>query len=150
MTDETENALDPDEDDLWMLEPFRRNDYMLETLVQVCAGDDERGETAIGITVSLKGQIVTGLLCSYGGWIAALRESKMGSENARVFMEELLNGLEKVPPKRPKGKDVPPRQYFHMKDVTIWQGATQQRLGTFRGRLSEVDGWTFGGLSADA
>lgn len=160
----------PDVSGFWQ-EP----DFLLADLVSAFVN---RGGMQIGLTLFMKGMVITGTLVSEQEYLATM--SKMFARQARKSMlhptaedlqaaEELFDftGLtEDVEPKPDKDDDkhedfdpeddarVPTIRYMHLKDPVILQpqssiSFSHSQLPIMRIRLTAVDGWMMGKVSLD-
>ena len=125
------------------------SDWFLEILVKWANGKDGNTLVGTGITLSLKGLLVSGSLIGYREYfegIASLAEKSNGNSEMVGFVADTIRGIaEKI------SKFDMPVEYIHLKDAHFYLGGNKEipaNAGVYwRGRLSEIDGFTIGLLS---
>lgn len=117
------------------------HDGVLEGIINVIAGRDDASETALGITLLVQGAVVSGLLCSSSEWVNAHR-GLGASPDAEAFVEGFVEALGGAP--RPELRADQNREFIHMKTVNIQAGGASFVCPAWRGRLSDVSGWSLG------
>ncbi len=128
-------------------------DPILRVLVSVC----NRGSLSFGVTVAQGGLVITGTAVGVAEFMhnmAAELESRGGTD-AAVLSEPLRYLGQIADEPAPEGQaptspvdDLP--LYLHLEDATIRSGSAV--LGEhvrWRGRLSEVEGWSLGAIGAE-
>ncbi|WP_145153082.1 gas vesicle accessory protein GvpU [Paenibacillus xylanexedens] len=116
------------------------NDVTLEALVRVA-----NIGLSIGVTLSVGGALVSGILASgkeYMESVADLFEgvNEQGEHLASIY-RRFAEGVysEAIP-------DDANIEFIHLKDATIYHGTTDFNISLWRGKLSAVDGFSFGTL----
>lgn len=118
-------------------------DLILEVLVSLVA----RNENSYGITLWVPGAVVSGKLVGVNHWLNTLVENldeKLAGLPAALHRQLLL------PDERDEDEGVT-WSYIHLVDARIFVGteAVPTSGCMWRGRLSEVAGWSFGQFSTD-
>lgn len=121
-------------------------DYLLKAFAAM-AGDyerDEKGPFSVGLTLNVAGSIVSGQLVGPREWFQLQAEQFEKGSTEEVFMTTI--GKNAVPD--PETVDVD-YVFLHLKDVRIYVANEQlsRDLSLWRGRISQVAGWSFGSLS---
>ena len=138
-----------------MREPIYPFDSSLESLA---AFIDRADTTEIGVTLHVKGAVLSGLLVSSRRFFSLLlRALEQGAETGagdgggiRVFADfyrPTLESLEQSQAEYRESDKSPPRpRHVHMRQVVTYLGSTSDPLrhALWRGRLTEVDGWCLG------
>lgn len=146
--------LSNDEKPMQLLRP--ESDYLLEILVSMANSVG----VSVGVTILTHGFLISGMLVGGAEYFEALGR---GFGSAKGTTPEMANALQKAfssgaePYRLAKmGEDVSmtPTAYIHLKDARFFSGQgapIQGAKGTegmlWRGRLSEVSGFTVGNLS---
>jgi len=115
------------------------------------------------ITLFVNGSTITGVVINYKTYlreiIGAMREGREGSnELGRVFIDTFTGAMEKRAEEIPdllseedEEEKHPPRRFIHLRNARVIAGSnffpTQGRGLIWRGRISSVDGFSFGTLS---
>lgn len=137
-------------------------DYLLRILVDVV----NRGRLSFDITVTVGGKLVSGHLVSAATWfdgVASLIDIQGGEGGVALSIpfrqlrddyrvHGMLSGLEweikadseSEEGTKPVGSSDSLPVFIHLKDAAIWHGSTDLRVGYWRGRLCEVQGWSLG------
>lgn len=130
-------------------------DPSLETLLTYINLSDT---TEIGLTLHVKGAVVSGLAVSgrrfFSLLIHAVEEARdrgsvdaAGSQMITDFYRPTLEALEKDQTEYRASNKLPPRpRHVHMRHVLTYPGGGSDPLRheLWRGRLTEVDGWSLG------
>lgn len=108
-----------------------------------------------GITLTVGGTAITGQIIA-GRTFAKLMADQIHSATSGLESEgigahiasiyEAIQSSLAVPEPRPSDWAPPPSDFVHLEDATIFHGGDETRLGLWRGRLSEVQGYSFGEL----
>lgn len=124
-------------------------DWMLDSMVGAVAGEDERSELGFSVTLIVQGAMVGGTLCSAGEWLKAMTEQETGHPQGAEFLRgvgrSLDEGIDKVANAR---DDRRRREFVHLKEAVIHHGTTSFNVVAWRGRLSQVAGWSLGAPNA--
>ena len=119
-----------------------RPDGLLQVLVSVA----NTTGVSMGVTVTVPGAVVSGLLVGHQIWVEKLTEAmtaagETGEAMGRAFRENLL--LEPEPDEA--GEDEKPLPLFvHLTEAHIMSGDSMHGPVLWRGRLSDVSGWSLG------
>jgi len=113
--------------------------------------------TEIGVTLHVKGIVVSGLLISTRSYFnlmvhgleqAAVDAGPPESNGASAFADFFrmsLTELERARDEYRKSEELPLRpHHICLREVTSFTSAEQIRQSLWRGRLTEVDGWSLG------
>ncbi|WP_163187035.1 hypothetical protein [Cellulosimicrobium sp. SL-1] len=139
---------------------FKGIDRELETLLVIMLGRDGRAsEGSFGLTVTVGGTIISGLVVSYGNWheelVSTMRNGGAldaitdGLESLRQTRFEAMD--EKRAEREAKGLISPAVQYIHFKEAVVVPSdgnAANLKAGPWRVRLDRVDGWFLGNYFA--
>lgn len=125
------------------------NDWFLQNLVSVI----NAGNLQMGITLNVKGLIISGKLISgkeyFNIFAKNLSGAIVGDEWKEKIEKTISNYGNIYDEKDSKTLDYP--SYIHLKDTGFWytgQNPTPKGKNVlWRGRISEVDGWILGELS---
>jgi hypothetical protein len=130
-------------------------DQLLATLVDIV---NSLPGVELGVTLYVRGSIVSGLLISgrsYFGLLRAVLEES-GDDDSKPFVDalaEILNEVANIYPRRPSEEsadesppDLARTTYIHLRAATVHVPGPNPGLeqGLWRGRLSEVSGWSIG------
>lgn len=143
-------------------------DHVLQMLVDLVNGGDEKMSFSMSITLHVGGTIVTGQLSNgaafiehtrdafIDGWVRGLKAigAKDGdpslagiTETSHKYFARLLANYGK----RAKGEPHPPATFIHVKDARIITPGASGTCGGvgfwWRGKLESVDAWTMGEIS---
>jgi hypothetical protein len=134
---ESDSTPDPLEND------GRERDFVLQLLA---AATQQSTVAEIGLTITVGGTVVTGTLVGRDAWFQALEawlESQ--AEGAGSIAGAFSQAFQEDPPV----DDPAMFGYLHLKDARFFVGSRMApEEGTFwRGRISEVSGFSFGTLS---
>ncbi|RWF81007.1 MAG: hypothetical protein EOQ36_31700 [Mesorhizobium sp.] len=134
------------------LRPDADMDWFLQNLVDLVNNTG----ISMGITLTVGGSLITGELVSGKKYFDDFGKTFAGDfqESSPEFIKE-IQGLYaqygEIYAPNPNGVKVPP-SYIHLKDVHVYSGSSNpipDRDGNWwRGRLSEVQGFMLGSLSA--
>jgi len=129
----------------------RQTDWLLQWFVQFV----NKTPLEVGITLSIGGGLVSGILISHQQYFEELAadfskpfEAFDGPEAAHV--KSLLLGF--VSPEAAPGEKEPARQFLHLRDARLYSAggeAIPTKGALWRGKISAVDGFSMGGLSAN-
>ncbi len=117
------------------------HDFILEMLVSLA----HKHDMEVGVTLNVPGAVLSGLLVSREKWLAALADSQESGTTAHAMIDGLRHGLGAI-------KALPDDDsysFIHLEGTRLVDGAgiapTASEAGYFwRGRPSEVAGWSFG------
>ncbi|NNC10335.1 hypothetical protein HII28_00350 [Planctomonas sp. JC2975] len=145
---EVEIESEPDAADIEMM-PIGAYDLYLSALISWVVGiDDEHEEGTASVTLTVPGAVVSGQIISRGAWRKAVA-AQVGSFNepAGKGLDELFGTFEEEIPKGPEARNE--RLHIHLGDVSLWQDGSNEplRFKTWRGRLTQVSGWSIGSIS---
>ena len=108
--------------------------------------------SSLSMTLVLGGQLVTGLLVPAHQWFddlqAQLGETAHPSDRLLAVFSPQVESYSADKPESgtPDANDEQPVVFMHLRDVVALSGTAQINLAPMRVRLSEVAGWTLGGL----
>lgn len=129
----------------------RQTDWLLQWFVQFV----NKTPVEVGITLSIGGGLVSGILISHHQYFEELAadfskpfEAFEGPEAAHV--KELVLGF--IAPPTPAGEKEPAMQFLHLRDARLYSAggeAIPTKGALWRGKISAVDGFSMGGLSAN-
>jgi hypothetical protein len=129
----------------------RQTDWLLQWFVQFV----NQTPLEVGITLSIGGGLVSGILISHQQYFEELAadfskpfEAFEGPEAEHV--KSLLLGF--VSPPGAPGERAPAHQFLHLRDARLHAagGAPIPSVGAlWRGKIAAVDGFSMGGLSAN-
>lgn len=114
----------------------------------------------IGVTLAVGGSIISGILVSGKTYFAELGETLKGASKSEGDMQSVLGeawkgytALYEKPEGAPDDWVVPPAGYIHLRNARYFapgQPPVPTNQGVlWRGKLSAVDGFSIGNLSAD-
>jgi hypothetical protein len=122
----------------------RQVDWLLQWFVRVA----EEADLEVGITLSVRGQLVSGLLISPQSYFRQLAEQfakpfeDAGSADAEGI-RALVRGFDEPPGK----EDAPAAQYIHVRNARVYTGVEQSTSTQgilWRGKIAAVDGFSLG------
>lgn len=122
---------------------------MADPILQVLVSSAHRGEIEPGLTLTVNGTIVTGIVVGREKWFREMAEwADDLAAGSGVLPRTIGEALEEAP----HDDDVSPEEFtfIHMKDVRIFTGTVALPHNTaffWRGRLSQISGWALGTLS---
>lgn len=118
-------------------------DPALEAVIKMFAGARDDKTAKVAVTLTIGGVIVRGDLCSFRLWAETLLDipGSMGGVNF-PFLQSLIETFRES--EREHLSSGAPRSQIHLKNVTLINGPTIVQVACWRGRLSEVSGWSFG------
>ncbi|WP_213880903.1 gas vesicle accessory protein GvpU [Pseudomonas sp. dw_358] len=130
----------------------RQTDWLLQWFVQFV----NKTPVEVGITLSIGGGLVSGILISHHQYFEELAadfskpfEAFAGPEAEHV--KELVLGF--IAPPTPPGEKEPAMQFLHLRDARLYSAGGGEAIPTkgalWRGKISAVDGFSMGGLSAN-
>ncbi|WP_036127316.1 gas vesicle accessory protein GvpU [Lysinibacillus sphaericus] len=129
------------------------NDVVLETIISMINKVDT---IEMGITLNIKGTLITGLLISKSTYLKGIASSfegqgEVGSAFSNMFLK--LDEHQKNESKEENSEvndnvndDNKSVFGIHLKNAKMFDGENTHTLGYWRGKLSSVDGFTFGNL----
>lgn len=129
-------------------EPTPTDFTVPDLTLQLLANLAQRGSVdGVGLTLTVGGAIVTGQLVGRSEWFAGLHEAH--GDRLAAVSEPFKKFDERVTEKRGEEGDPTRFNYIHLKGARYLTGAgfapTEDDAGMFwRGRLTEVSGWSFG------
>lgn len=137
-------------------DPIPEVDELLRVLVRLI---NSASGLEVGLTLAVKGLLISGTAISwrdyYKGTAGYIRDATRGSESEGVadsiasIFDALVEGQEKLEAEDPTAKDAPPN-FIHLKQARVFTGADpipREQGMWWRGRLSEVDGFTVGNVN---
>ena len=139
MTDETTNP---------ELTPFAvPHDWFLQSLVNMANNGIE-----VGVTLQVSGLLVSGVLTGGKAYFEGFAEDFSGGLNDPEVAESVRSSFAKFGDiyKKEDGDEPPPPQYIHLKNARFFNTSGNPIPGNkgvwWRGRISEVAGFTLGSL----
>jgi hypothetical protein len=159
----TDDATDPDtadepakwdaasDPDGYTRADVRSKDFLLDVLMDFVFGDKEEAGGSFGLTVTLGGQVVSGMAITRGEWmdaVASQYEGAGGTEYLRQVFTKVHEGIV-ADDERREAADLPSRarRFIHMRDVRIVNGTQWTEMAYWRGALADVTGWSLGSWS---
>jgi hypothetical protein len=130
-------------------------DWALEGLMTLVLGRaDDRNSANLGLTLQVSGQVVAGSLVTPDAWAENVRQLfRSATGEGALWMDEAFGafweevyGKTRVERQSAEGDGpaLPFRTFIHMSEAVIHTGPHRQYVGPWRGRLSEVSGWSIG------
>lgn len=122
----------------------RQVDWLLQWFVGVAG----QANLEVGITLSVRGHLVSGLLISPQAYFALLAEQfaqpfeDAGSSDA-ASIRALIRGFDESPGR----EEDPAAQYLHVRDAKVYTGSEQPVSSggmLWRGKVAAVDGFSLG------
>lgn len=150
MTDEPDSSDEADDPASPDSVPWGRPDGAL-ALFQDLANNAGVG---FGVTLTISGQLITGRMIPGRIYFEKLADSVAADTTPDLTLRDTLSGLftelgsgykDLNDPDAPDQPDRPVH-YVHLEDAWLVSGEAWTNLGLWRGRLTMVDGWTFGTL----
>ncbi|GAB6283734.1 MAG: hypothetical protein STSR0008_25370 [Ignavibacterium sp.] len=133
------------------------NDWLLEDFVM---GLNQSEEGTISITLCVKGAIVTGYLIGGRKYFKELGElfdnafkGREKDEEEKIdYIEHFGKMAEQIYDFKDENDErlKKPPTYIHLNKVTIFSGIQRLNVELWRGKIKEVDGFSFGILSTDS
>ncbi|PRB02293.1 hypothetical protein [Microbacterium sp. MYb64] len=151
-TEEQAERWTPDTDpDGYTLDDVDAKDWYLHTALNFIHGMDDKHLGSFGLTVTSNGVVVSGLAISRAEWITAQVElyKNAGVPDVAEHVEKLFTdaheGFVKEAERRNEaGLPARVRGFVHMKDVRLGSGAATTQVPLWRGKLSDITGWSMG------
>ena len=141
MTDDTETTTEPP------APPREDCDQLLTRMVTLF---NLNSEAKVGITLTVSGLVVSGTLVSGAKYFDAANETWFKGDLAAIWSLEvehyrqLADGTDKAD----LSAEIARTGYIHLLDAVVHEGGRQLGLEAWRGRLTEVSGWSLGALRA--
>ncbi|MFJ3804683.1 hypothetical protein ACIPSJ_51535 [Streptomyces sp. NPDC090088] len=121
-------------------------DLHLQHLIKML-NDDETKKSHFGISLNIPGGVIYGQAISRDAYLDAWEaEIRQSSGAGAEFIATLPRKISEVGDKLVKGRDTKPLpRWIHLREATFLTGAPVQTMhyGLWRGRLSDVAGWSF-------
>lgn len=123
--------------------------YLLSTTV----GFDDDKEGSFGITMSLGGQVVSGLVISRKAWLERMQQLVRDEAGAEALadglgmMGDTIATVTAENKARREALNLPPatRQFIHLRDVRVYlPGGDNLDVKLWRADLKHLTGWTLG------
>lgn len=132
------NDVSTDEPAVKQLDPFR--DAVLTDLVALANTTDS--DAGLPLTFTVGGSAICGQAISKAEYFRLLGEKTGFSELLKPYRELAESEV---------GQDIDDEAFewtltVHLKEAKMFVGNAQINLGTWRGRLDRIDGWSFGTL----
>lgn len=125
----------------------------LLVLMANAVGKLDTGST-MAITLNVRGATISGTMIAAQAWRREL-VGMMREHGGSQFVEDLAMGFENLDTKDAAEAELPPEvrplpKFIHLRDAHLLGGDIVSPLmyGLWRGRLSQVDGWTYGATRA--
>ncbi|MGD0032529.1 gas vesicle accessory protein GvpU [Paenibacillus illinoisensis] len=123
------------------IKPPLDKDFTLQTLVSIA-----NLGVSVSVTLNVGGTLVTGLLASgkeYMESAAKLFEgtNKQGEQLSSIYQryaDEIYSNY------TPEDANI---EFIHLKEATIFHGATDFNVNLWRGKINAVDGFSFGRMN---
>lgn len=137
-------STDPDE---YTREQVNPKDLLLFSVLNLSHGIEDELDGAIGLTVIVGGQVVSGTAISESTWRSAVTsqwELAGGSEYLGKLFERAAEGNRDNANRRTAANlPVRTRRFLHMRNVVVGSGA-EMSLPLWRGSLDDVASWSLG------
>lgn len=127
----------------------------VDSVLEILVGFANDTGTSMSLTVHVGGGIVTGLLVGYAEWLRLVSEKiRVDTPTAAGVLDPLVTAEHEHQEQRGAQREdapfVAPR-HLHLRDAHFIDGGNEDppldRIGfLWRGRLSEVSGWTLSGI----
>lgn len=134
------------------LNPVTQPDWFLQSLVAMANNSD----IELGITLQVSGLLVSGTLVGGKKYFEGFAEDFSGVfASEPEVAESIKNSFAKYGEiyKKEEGEEIPPPQYIHLKNTRFFNTAGNPIPGNkgvwWRGRVSEVGGFTLGSLAKE-
>lgn len=135
------------------IEPKHERDWFLQTLVSMA--NNSQNAIQIGITLLTHGFLVSGKLISGKEYFSGVAEEFASGftdiENAAAIKRGFEGMVNKVYD-RPENSEIPPPGLLHLKDAKFFHTNGNPIPGNrgvwWRGRISEISGFSLGSLEA--
>jgi len=116
-------------------------DWVLQALIRLA----NNAGIEFGITLHLSGMVVAGTVVSGKAFFESIRDDIPQSDAAAVAFATAFDDWSGM---YPTSNDAADPVYIHLRDARVWSPAGEAQLpGTYwRGRVSEISGWTYGAL----
>ncbi|MDV6304857.1 hypothetical protein R3P93_20030 [Rhodococcus cerastii] len=141
MTDDTETTTAPP------APPREDRDQLLTRIVTLF---NLNSEAEVGITLTVSGVVVSGTLVSGARYFDAANETWSKGDLAAIWSLEvehyrqLADGTDRAD----LSTEIARTGYIHLLDAVVHEGGRQLGVAAWRGRLTEVSGWSLGALRA--
>lgn len=126
-----------------------KQDDLLETFVNTA----NRYGPLVGLTLFIKGTVISGRLIGGRQFLDKFAEQwgpGHESEDKDMLREALKQRANELyPEQKPESKEYRPPTYIHLEDARVFVPGVSGMPGNgllWRGRLTEVDGWSLGAL----
>lgn len=125
-------------------------DEILRILARITQESDDP-DTSMGITLTVRGTTITGLLIGRDDWLRRFRAlAGKAGETGEVLGDALIERYLNIDLHRPADEE-PVYAFVHLMNAYILGSANSLSPGgpdgfLWRGRISEVSGWAFGHL----
>ena len=138
-------ASDPDG---YTWEDVSPKDFLLDVVLDFGIGDREEPGGSFSLTITIGGQVVSGMAISRSEWmdaVASQYEGAGGTEYLRQVFDTMNERTVKEMDRR-RAADLPrrARAFVHMRDVRIGNGDVWTQVPYWRGALADVSGWSLG------
>jgi hypothetical protein len=129
----------------------KKNFYRIDPVLSVLTSTFAENGVEIGITINVKGTLVSGQLISKDQYFKCITQELSSVENGDLLaknfslINELINERESELEKKP----LP--EFIHLKNARFFSGGNlvPSNQGVYwRGRLTEIDGFNLGTLSS--
>lgn len=122
-------------------------DHVLTRIVAIFNNSEDM---RIGLTVTVGGSVVTGTLVSGATYFETMNELHSKSGLLPVWQPEVEFYREMIDSDEPfdLSVEVERTTFLHLIDASVYGGNQLVGLRAWRGRLSEVSGWSIGSLRA--
>jgi hypothetical protein len=126
-------------------------DWLLSVVMDLTLGlRDEKVDASFGVTLMVRGLLVSGLVISRDEWIAntvdsIAEESRIPADRVNAIWHTITKSAEDLRVENAlSGLHSDPRKFIHLKDVRVHSPSGVQRAPLWRGALDRVDGWSLG------
>lgn len=143
---ETPAQIDPDE--YWEERDRAQPDQLLAVIVET-AND---GDATFGITLTVRGAHISGIVTDRHAWLDAIQERFGDAVNWTEGFRKMWRDHEERTAHLTESMTPPFERFIHLVNARFLSGERimPENGGFWRGRLSEIDGWALGVLEATA
>jgi hypothetical protein len=144
---------DPNTDpDGYTWDDISPKDWYLDTVLNFVLGfSDEYEGGSVGLTVQSNGVTVSGMAISRTEWIAGIvgQYAQAGAEDTGKYIKQLFEqaNAQAIDGDKERQKAELPttaRRFLHLKDARIGHGDQYTQVPLWRGKLSDITGWSLG------
>ncbi|SPT98441.1 gas vesicle protein U [Lysinibacillus capsici] len=119
------------------------NDVILESVISTI---DKVDAFTMEITLNVKGIVITGALISRSTYLKGVASDFEGNGEIGNVFSDMFTKLIELKKEHTENADDKDKTVYgvHLKNAQIFDGESVHELGYWRGKLSSVDGFSFG------